>query len=293
MKNNNRELDKFYTKLEIAEKCLENYINVLEKDNINYKSSVFLEPSAGNGSFLKALESENLNYVAGDIEPDNNNFNIQKINFIEENVDTGTIGNILVIGNPPFGKRSKLAIEFIKKSLEYSDYVGFILPIQFLKYLTQKQLPENLKLIYSEILEPEAFTINDKNVSIRCVFQVWTKNENTNFEDLRILVAPPTKHLDFETFTYNCTKGTLWMFDIDWDFAVLRQGWDKFEPILYKDKDTLNKKKQYMFFKAKNKKTLNNLLNIDFNKLGELNTSVKGFGKADLITEYNNLYENS
>lgn len=287
MKTTSKDLDKFFTNDEIANQCLHKFINILQKDNVEVKDYLFFEPSAGGGAFLRALEKESLEYIATDIDPMLSN--IFQLDFINDDIKMLECSDklntdVLVIGNPPFGKRSKLAVQFIEKSFEYTNYVGFILPAQFQKYLTQKQLSENIKLIHSEPISPNSFTIDNKPVSIRCVFQIYAKN--TTLDDLRIRTAPPVKHKDFSMNTYNCTKGTLWMFDSDWDFAVLRQGWQEFVPITIKDKKTLSKKKQYMFFKANDSNTLKNLLKIDFNKLGELNTSVRGFGKADVVAEY-------
>ena len=39
-----------------------------------------------------------------------------------------TFNKIHIIGNPPFGRQSSLAIKFIKKSVEYCDSISFILP---------------------------------------------------------------------------------------------------------------------------------------------------------------------
>lgn len=80
------------------------------------------------------------------------------------------------------------------------------------------------------------------------------------------------------------------MFEKEWDFAVLRQGWGDFNPIVLDDYNQLSKKKQWMFFKSDNKNIIKKLKNIDYNNLAEKNTSVRGFGKADIIAEYNSLY---
>ena len=40
---------------------------------------------------------------------------------------------IHIVGNPPFGRQSSLAIKFIKKSCEYCDSISFILPKSFKK----------------------------------------------------------------------------------------------------------------------------------------------------------------
>lgn len=52
----------------------------------------------------------------------------------------------------------------------------------------------------------------------------------------------------------------------------------------------LNPSKQWMFFKTDSPMARERLLKLDFDKLSELNTSVKGFGKADVVAEYERLY---
>ena len=81
-------------------------------------------------------------------------------------------------------------------------------------------------------------------------------------------------------------------FDYDWDFCVLRQGYGDFNEKFTKD-DTVNlsRKKQWIFFKANSEDVLSNLSSMDFNKLSELNTSTKGFGKYDVIKQYKKDYE--
>ena len=47
---------------------------------------------------------------------------------------------IHVIGNPPFGRQSSLAIKFIKKSCSFSDTISFILPKSFKKDSMKKSI---------------------------------------------------------------------------------------------------------------------------------------------------------
>ena len=44
-----------------------------------------------------------------------------------------TFSKMHIIGNPPFGRQSSLAIKFIKKSCEFCDSISFILPKSFKK----------------------------------------------------------------------------------------------------------------------------------------------------------------
>lgn len=91
-------------------------------------------------------------------------------------------------------------------------------------------------------------------------------------------------------YLYNCTENTKKYFGYDWDFCVQRQGWSSFVPILSKDAGELSRKVQWMFFKASDEKILKRLLDLDFEKLADMNTSVRGFGKSDVVEEYMNIY---
>ena len=49
-------------------------------------------------------------------------------------------------------------------------------------------------------------------------------------------------------------------------------------------------KKQWIFFKAKDKETLEKLKSIDFEKLSKKNIGIPGFGKADVVQEFISIY---
>lgn len=166
--------DKFYTKSDVALSC----INFL-KEKVDCSGKEFLEPSAGDGKFLQYLD----NYIAYDIKPENEN--IIEADFLTVNLpkDKGYI----TIGNPPFGKRSQLAIDFFNRAALFSDVIAFIVPVSFMKWSVQKQLNNNFALLDYFYLEPNSFLDKDKEFSVRCVFQIWiNKNSNyTIFEDKR------------------------------------------------------------------------------------------------------------
>lgn len=279
-----RSLDQFYTDKSVAEKCM---IRLKELLGSNLDKKLFIEPSAGTGSFINAINKvfPEREIVAYDIDPKMDD--IIKLDYLK--LDTSNYKNIITIGNPPFGKRSKLALDFINKSMEYSDVVAFILPVQFNKWGTQRKINDKFKLIENTLLDPESFIFNGNLYSVRSTFQVWTKIE-TDHKDLRLKSAPPISHKDFKMWQYNNTPQALKYFDYDWDFAVPRQGYKDYNKRLYK-KDELIKSTQYVFFKAKNKKVLNRLLKINFEELSILNTSTPGFGKADIVRYYKDKYD--
>jgi hypothetical protein len=158
-------LDKYYTKKNIAEKCLA-MIPELE----SYET--IIEPSAGNGVFSGLLP----NCIAYDIEPECKG--IIKQDFLLLNKIDGN--NKLFTGNPPFGERSILAKRFIQHSIYLgAETVAFILPDTFSKFLMQKIFPQNWKLTVEENLGKDGFEIDGETYHVPCSFFVWTKRNSS------------------------------------------------------------------------------------------------------------------
>lgn len=276
------ELDQYYTQPKVAEMCLSQLREVTNKIKA-LKDFTLLEPSAGTGAFIEAANViyEGVELKAYDIEPKHSS--IVKSDFLK--TDLSKLHNVITIGNPPFGKRSKLAIDFFNKAAECSHTIAFIVPIQFQKWSVQSKLDKRFKLIHNVTLDPKSFIFNEKEFSARCCFQIWTVIDIPKFEDLRIKEKPKTSHPDFEIYQYNNTKEARKYFDYDWDFCVPRQGYyDYSRKITNRAECKYNI--QYVFFKAKKREVLDILKGIDFEKLSKQNTTIPGFGKADIIQEY-------
>jgi hypothetical protein len=301
-----KQLDKFYTKKSVAKKCLELLLNTFNFKNKTkttkkiafIENLFFIEPSAGSGVFLNEISIKNFNSIGIDILPTNNN--IHKLDFLKDNKEIKELiekhkisknEKPIVIGNPPFGKKSNLAIAFINEAFKYSNIVGFIVPIQFRKYIVQNRINNKAHLILDYTLEENSFeTFSDnqnKDYSLRCCFQIWSidKDLNQTKQNLRIIEKPSTYCEDFEAYQYNRTEQTKKYFDYEWDFAVLRQGYGNYNEKIFKKED-LNPKKQWIFIKANSKKALKKLLKINYEELSKKNTSIPGFGKADLVEAY-------
>ncbi len=280
-----KELDQFYTKQEVALKLCK---IVKEKVNIDFDKYTFLEPSAGFGSFVNALKDvfTKPQIIALDLDP--KSFDITECDFFNFNT---TKKHIFTIGNPPFGKRARLAMDFFNHASNFSDYIAFIVPLQFEKWSVQKSLNKDFKLLFSKILDAKSFISNGKDYSVRCCFQIWTKLPCD--VDLRLKEAPPTTHKDFEMWQYNNTPEAKKYFDkqkYKWNFAVARQGFYDYGHFIIQENE-LNPKVQYIFFKANNEQILQNLKSLDFGKLSHKNTTIPGFGKADVIAEYKRIFK--
>lgn len=153
--------DKFYTKPQIAATLLD------ELDLSSY--SYIIEPSAGNGSFSKQIP----NCIALDIEPENSS--IIKKDFFS--YDAPQDLSILVVGNPPFGEQSSLAIRFFNHAATFSNTIAFVLPKSFRKYSIQNRLDLNFWLEKEIEMSENSFLLEGEDYNVPCVFQIWKRKE--------------------------------------------------------------------------------------------------------------------
>lgn len=131
--------DAYYTPKDLALRLINKTIEVIGKENINE----IIEPSAGNGAFSSQ--------IPGCIPYDlySNTKGIIKQDFLK--LDIPYDNNRLIVGNPPFGRSSAKAKQFIKHSNKLAGYYAFILPSSFLINRL------NLNILYSENLNEVLF----------------------------------------------------------------------------------------------------------------------------------------
>ena len=170
-------IDKYYTKKNIVEQC----IDQIKKHIIISNDDLIIEPSAGNGSFIESIKLLSINYKFYDLEPEHSE--IIKQNFLEFDYKElkQKYNNIHIIGNPPFGRQSSVAIKFIKKCCLFSNSISFILPKSFKKNSMKKYFEIHYHLLYEMDLLDNSFLVNGIESSVPCVFQIWIKqNEIRN-----------------------------------------------------------------------------------------------------------------
>ena len=155
-----RYLDKYYTPVSVVKAVLK----VVEKEIMPLdKFSRIIEPSAGDGAFLKLLPKTAIGY---DIAPEYDG--IVQGDYLKQ--DIPYMENSIVIGNPPFGRSGALAKDFIKKSMEHSDYVAFVIPGDNYK---RKSSIKGVKLFKTYML-PE---VKYSGVALKCCFNIYCKGE--------------------------------------------------------------------------------------------------------------------
>ena len=176
-------LDKFYTLPECSKKCIDKTCELYDITGWD----LIVEPSAGNGSFFLQIPSDKK--IGIDILPEDEN--IIKQDFLDY-YPPANKGSILVIGNPPFGRVSSLAIKFFNHSAKWATVIAFIIPRTFRKVSIQNRLDDRFHLVYDEEIpnKPCCFT---PEMSVKCCFQIWEKKENK-----RELLELPKTHNDWE-----------------------------------------------------------------------------------------------
>lgn len=190
-------IDKYYTKDNVVELCL-NYVKKYIEIN---SDDLIIEPSAGNGSFISGIKSITNNFKFYDLEPDNEE--IIKQDYLEYDYVSAreTYSKIHIIGNPPFGRQSSLAIKFIKKSCEFCTSVSFILPKSFKKDSLKKAFPLIFHLICEIDLPDKAFIVDGLEHNVPCIFQIWEKKSinrvvNEKLQPINFIFVEKTENPD-------------------------------------------------------------------------------------------------
>ena len=221
-------LDKFYTVPAVSKRCID---AVFARYGDASHFDLIVEPSAGNGSFLHQLgggANPSASERCGSVNPccastptsegaTHKRVNIVGIDIAPEWGD-GEKGDgctdaptlltmdffdyrppadkkcVLVIGNPPFGKVSSLAIQFFNHAAKWAKVIAFIVPRTFRRPSVQNRLHRDFHLVHDEDVptKPCCFT---PPMMVKCCFQIW---ENRGGGAERDLVALPTTHPDWD-----------------------------------------------------------------------------------------------
>lgn len=254
---------KFYTIDKTALLC---YKAIKRYTNIK-KTDLVIEPSAGNGSFIKYIKKLSNNYSFYDIKPEHKN--IVKKNFLK--IKRFPI-NPHIIGNPPFGNKSSLAIKFIKHSAKLNaKTISFILPISFNKPSFKKSFSNDYHLVYSKILPKYSYSYKNKLVDIKTVFQIWEKR---NYKRKVAKKTLPNKWYKFVKKP-DCT------------IAIKRVGFSTGIAKKCDNNDNINTNWFIETKKRANKTLINKLNKIKYNTKN--NVGAYSISKQDIIRKYNKI----
>lgn len=180
------ELDRFYTPDDTADHC----VGMMNLDDYD----LIVEPSAGQGSFSTKIPR----CVSYDISPADES--ITQADFLQlTSNDIREHNSLLIIGNPPFGKRSATAKSFIRHSINLgADTIAFILPNTFSKHSNQTMFPQQWRLVEHSPLPDDHFLLDGNKIHIPCSFFVWTQRDDyLPGVDLRDAKQPPAAEFMF------------------------------------------------------------------------------------------------
>ena len=263
--------EKYYTKKTTVDTCINQFKLVMKHYNFSKKKDVIIEPSAGSGSFIERCKELCNNCLFYDIEPEHNDIVKQNYLTFDYSDIQQKYNNIHVIGNPPFGRQSSLAIKFIRYSCLFCNSIGFILPKSFMKESMKYKVPLNFHLVSEIELDNEAFHVNGASYNVPCIFQIWVR-KNTLRDKPKKLNPNGYKFVKKEE---------------QHDIAFRRVG--VYAGKIYKETTDKSVQSHY-FIKFDEKITdelFNKLSNINFTD-GSKTVGPKSISKQELIKVYNN-----
>jgi hypothetical protein len=269
-----KDLDQFYTNPETAKMC----INLLHK-TLGRTFPNYLEPSAGSGSF-SSQPAISLNCISVDLDPKIPDvihadfLTLTKATLLPR-TDTA---DVCVLGNPPFGKNSSLAVKFFNHSTQFGDVIAFIIPKTFRKVSLQNKLNLNFWLIKDIDLDKNSFIYEDQPFDVPSCFQIWVKKPE------RRLI------LKFEESPY-----VSFVSKAECDFAVRRVGGTAGKSIL-DVKDCKDHSFYYLKLKTESLsvKEIMALINqIDFSATSSSTAGVKSISKGEFVDALTNKIKDS
>lgn len=185
-----KELDQFYTNPKVAKRFVEEVDRIYGFDNFDY----IIEPSMGEGFIYRFLPEDKR--IGLDLEK--NHPDCLEGDFLEWAPEKSGISwnplfgdkpKIMFVGNPPFGRNSKLAVEFFEHAAKFSDVIAFIIPRTWVKYSIHKRLPKDFGLYFNAILPDASFIYKGEPYTVRCTAQAWSRfdpapesEENADFD---------------------------------------------------------------------------------------------------------------
>lgn len=212
-----KKLDKWYTRPELATAVWRLAEKHIPKAML--RSCGFVEPSAGSGVFIETAPAKwKKRLKAFDLKPEPSSglgVTIHKKDFLEER--TRLTGKI-VIGNPPFGKKARLAMDFIRRSFDQGAVaVVFILPVCARRPQALENIPEGVRCVADCDVPAHSYFLCGKKVAVKTCVQVWIRRECAGRRpSLEMRRSGADEHKDFEIAAWKKGQSPVPHFD----FAV-------------------------------------------------------------------------
>lgn len=255
-------LDQYYTRPDVAERCIEWTLDAI---GIPRRPCLWIEPSAGKGAFLKELPRPR---VGIDLDP--RCPEIARADFL--NWRPRMAGTKIVIGNPPFGKNSSLAVKFFNHAASFADFVAFIVPRTFEKESVKRKLDPFMRLVVEKRLGTHCFLLDGAPYDVPTVFQVWRKTSRLRADQHR-----ETRHPDFEFLPSEQVARA--------DFAFQRVG-ARAGLVSIEGKRKSPQSHYYIAVKNPQIDVFDVLNSIDWTDIKERTAGNPSIGKAELVAAY-------
>ena len=270
-------LDKFYTIPAVSKKCLDELGTHFDW----HQWDLVLEPSAGNGSFLTQLPVDKR--IGLDIAPEHPE--IQTQDFLTYSPPSAA-KRVLVVGNPPFGRVSSLAIKFFNHAAQWASVIAFIVPRTFRRVSVQNKLNLYFHLVHDQEIptDPCAFT---PPMMAKCCFQIWERRDTP-----RTPVDLPTSHADWTFLGFGPKDGKGQPTPpTGADFALRAYGGRCGEPCSSGLADLRPKSWHWIQCTSVDKKTLmDRFATLDYSQ--SLNTARQNsLGRGELVRLYSEAYD--
>lgn len=184
--------DRFYTDVGEARRLFGLLLEALDGALDN---AMFVEPSAGDGAFVSAMEAAGIpssRILALDINPASETqceSEIRQHDFLADDFQemlsslrgdgalaAGTDFPIVFVGNPPFGEQCKTAIEFANRALGLGRHCAFILPPSFHKESIQRKLNGRVTHVFP--IENIDYRVDEDTVSVPSAFFVMDAKQD-------------------------------------------------------------------------------------------------------------------
>jgi predicted RNA methylase len=173
--------EQYYTPKEIAHELVVDVMDTV-KDNsgtflLEVGNPLWVEPAGGTGSFVDVVEKFGYEVWSCDIEPKHKDVLLG--DFLNTDLSEFESRNIIVYGNPPFGRNNSLSVKFFNKSAEVAEYIAFIVPRSWRKWSIQDRLDMRFNLVFDKDLDMNYVTDDGtliKGSGLRTCFQIWKRS---------------------------------------------------------------------------------------------------------------------
>lgn len=141
--------EQYYTTPNLAKTCIDLILHTCPET----QQWLWIEPVAGDGVFIQQTPCQ-IKTIGIDIDPKTTN--LIKSNFLTWTPTPDsyqTEQRILLFGNPPFGRQSTTAKQFVRHSIQFAEMIAFILPRSFLKPSMSRVFPLNYHCVLTHELD--------------------------------------------------------------------------------------------------------------------------------------------